>query len=65
VAAGDAIEFLSRDSSGITIDEANRVYAHDRYNRQLLERAIATPALPEEFREYYARRLAAVKNQED
>ena len=64
VTAGDAIELLSRDSKGITIAEAIRVYAHDRYNRELLERAIATPALPEEFRDYYARRLAAVRNQE-
>lgn len=59
VTAGDSIAFVSRDPKGITIAEINRVYAHDRYNRELLEKAIATPALPQEFRDYYARRLAA------
>jgi MOSC domain-containing protein YiiM len=59
VTAGDSIAFLSRDRNGITIAEINRVYAHDRYNRELLEKAIATPALPQEFRDYYAHRLAA------
>jgi MOSC domain-containing protein YiiM len=62
VTVGDSIAFLSREPKGITIAEINRVYAHDRYNRELLERAIATPALPEEFRDYYARRLAAAKS---
>ena len=60
---GDSIAFLSRDRKGITIAEINRVYAHDRYNRELLEKAIATPALPEEFRDYYAQRLAASRGQ--
>jgi len=60
VRAGDSIDFVSRHPRGITIAEINRVYAHDRYNRELLEKAIATPALPQEFRDYYARRLAAI-----
>lgn len=63
VTVGDSMEFLSRVRKGITIAETNRVYAHDRYNRELLEKAIATPALPEEFRAYYARRLAASRGQ--
>jgi MOSC domain-containing protein YiiM len=63
VTVGDSIAFLSRDRKGITIAETNRVYAHDRYNRELLEKAIATPALPEEFRDYYAQRLAASRGQ--
>jgi len=59
VQAGDAIEFLSRDEQGITIHEINQLYAHDRYNRTLLEKAIATPALPKDSRDYFAQRLAA------
>jgi len=60
VAAGDEIAFLSRDPRGITIEEINLLNAHDLYNRTLIEKAVATPALPEEAREYYARRLEAV-----
>jgi MOSC domain-containing protein YiiM len=58
VAAGDSIEFLSHDERGITIEEINRLYSGDRYNRTLLEKAIATPALPEQARDYYMQRLA-------
>lgn len=58
VTAGDSIEFLSRDYSGITIAEINRLYSRDRYNRALIEKAIATPALPEQSRDYYKKRLA-------
>ncbi len=57
VAAGDSFEFLSRAPEGIAIAEMNRLYAEDKYNRELLEKAIATPALPEDWREYLRKRL--------
>lgn len=57
VTAGDTFEVLSREPAGITIAEINRLYARDRYNRFLIDKALATPALPEEMRAYYARRL--------
>jgi MOSC domain-containing protein YiiM len=58
VAPGDALEFLSRAPGGITIEEMNRLIATDRYDRTLLEKAIATPALPEDWREHFSERLA-------
>jgi MOSC domain-containing protein YiiM len=58
VAPGDAPEFLSRAPGGITIEEMNRLIATDRYDRTLLEKAIATPALPEDWREHFSERLA-------
>lgn len=57
VAAGDAFELLSREQDGITISEMNRVLVRDRYNPDLLRKAINTPALPEHWREYFAERL--------
>ena len=57
VATGDAFSFLSRDRESITIAEMNRLFAADKYNRQLLEKAIASPALPESWRDYFAKRL--------
>lgn len=57
VAAGDAFEFLSREPQAITIAEMNRLFSEDKYNRELLEKAIATPALPEDWRDYLAKRM--------
>jgi len=58
VKAGDSFEFRSRDESGITIAEMNRVLVHDRYDPVLLQKAMATLALPQYWQEYFSRRLA-------
>lgn len=58
VTAGDSFEFLSRAPEGISIAEMNRLYAEDKYNSGLLDKAIATPALPEDWREYLQKRLS-------
>jgi len=58
VEAGNSFEFLSRAPEGIRIDEMNRLYAEDKYNVELLNKAIATPALPEDWRDYLRKRLA-------
>jgi len=60
VAAGDSIELISRNEAGITIGEMNRLFVHDRYNRDLLQKAIATAELPESWREYFSPRLKTV-----
>jgi MOSC domain-containing protein YiiM len=57
VGVGDSFEVLSRASDGITIAEMNRLFSRDRYNEDLLRKAIATPALPQDWREYLAPRL--------
>jgi MOSC domain-containing protein YiiM len=58
VEVGNEIELLSQESSGITISEMNHLFADDRYNQELLEKAIATPALPEDWRDYLKKRLS-------
>jgi MOSC domain-containing protein YiiM len=57
VGEGDSFELLSRSEEGITIAEMNRLFVHERYDRDLLQKAIATPALPETWREYFLPRL--------
>ena len=57
VQTGDSFEFLSREPDAISIAEMNRLFFSDKYNRLLLEKAIATPALPEDWRDYLAQRL--------
>jgi MOSC domain-containing protein YiiM len=56
VGQGDSLELISRDHDGITIAEMNRLFVRDRYNRDLLQKAIATDALPETWRDYFVRR---------
>jgi MOSC domain-containing protein YiiM len=57
VQAGDSFQFLSRELHSITIAEMNTLFAEDKYNRDLLEKAIATAALPESWRDYLLQRL--------
>lgn len=54
---GDSIELISRNQGGITIAEMNQLFARDRYNRDLLRKAIATAELPESWHEYFLPRL--------
>jgi MOSC domain-containing protein YiiM len=56
VAAGDSFEFLSRETQAISIAEMNRLFVEERYNVELLEKAVATPALPEDWRDYFVKR---------
>ncbi len=57
VGEGDSFELVSQDREGITITEMNRLFFHEKYNRDLLQKAIATAALPEDWREYLSPRL--------
>ena len=57
VEAGDSFAFLSREPEAVTISEINRLFVDDKYDRDLLEKTIATPALPQNWRDYFVRRL--------
>jgi len=60
VGEGDSFELISRNQDGITIAEMNLLFARDRYNRGLLQKAIATRELPESWRDYFLPRLNRV-----
>jgi len=64
VTAGDSFDLLSREPEAMTIDEMNQLLVRDRYNRAMIEKALATAALPESWRDYFARRLASAGNAE-
>ncbi len=57
VAVEDDFQLLKRSDHGITVAEMNQLFARDRYNLDLLRKAIATEALPEDWREYFSERL--------
>ena len=61
VSAGDFFAFLSRAPQAITIAEMNRLYAEDKYNVDLLNKAIDSPALPEIWRDYLKKRLTGAQ----
>ena len=57
VSAGDTIEPLGRDPGGITVADITRLYAFEKDNRELMQRAMAVAALPESWRDYFAGRI--------
>jgi len=56
VQADDTFEFLSRAPLDITIAEMNRLFVDDKYNQELLNKAMTSPALPEDWRDYFRKR---------
>lgn len=60
VEAGDQFRLLSREPEAMTIAEMNVLFAEDRYNPALLKKALATPALPEDWHDYFQKRLHEV-----
>ena len=57
VGAGDEIELLERNTSGVRVVDVTRLYSSDKENVDLLRRAIATEALPDSWRDYFRKRL--------
>lgn len=57
VGVGDSFELVSQNHDGITIAEMNRLFVREKYNHDLLQKAIATAPLPETWREYFLPRL--------
>ena len=57
VAVDDDFQLLKRNEDGITIAEMNRLFVREKYNQDLLRRAIETAALPADWREYFSERL--------
>jgi MOSC domain-containing protein YiiM len=53
VRVGDALERLSRDSNNITVADVTRLYAFDKDNLKLLNRAVKVEALSASWRDYF------------
>ena len=60
VGAGEAIELLSQDPNRVTVTDIVRLYASDKTNVELLQRAIQVEALPEGWRNHFAEQLYKV-----
>jgi MOSC domain-containing protein YiiM len=59
IAAGDAIQLVPTDRSAIRVPEVVTLYTSRNGGGALLQRALATPALPQSWRDYFQDRLRA------
>ena len=59
VGVGDEFELLHKNASGVTVVEVTRLFSSDKQNVDLLRRAIATEALPDNWRDYFRKRIEA------
>ena len=60
VQAGDEFKLLSTDAQRLTVAEVTRLYSTDKSNVELLEKAVATSALPEKWKDHFSHRLEKI-----
>jgi MOSC domain-containing protein YiiM len=59
VEAGDEVVYDARSSSGVSVAEITRLYAHSRDDIPAMRRAIEAEGLPDVWRSWFNKRLAA------
>ncbi len=59
VGAGDEVELIEKNASGVRVVDVTRLYSSDKRNIDLLQQAVATKALPDNWRDYFRERLIA------
>ena len=64
VGAGDEVELLERNASGVRVVDITRLYSSEKENFDLMRRAIATEALPDSWRAYFLKRIGTLDQQE-
>lgn len=57
VGAGDPIDLVPTDAQAVSVAEVATLYTADAANRDLLQRAVRTAALPEGWRDHFRTRL--------
>src|SRR5215216_601609 len=62
VGAGDEFELTEKNVSGVRVVDVTRLYARDRENVDLMRRAIATEALPNNWRSYFLKRIESLNS---
>lgn len=57
VGVGDKIELIERSNQKVKVSEITQLYSRDKYNVELLRRAVKLEALPESWTSYFQKRL--------
>ena len=65
VGAGDEFQLVGKNASAVRVVDVTRLYSTDKENVDLLRRAIATEALPENWREYLRKHLENLNHGHD
>ena len=60
VRAEDSIELLSREANSLPISDINKLYASDKNDREMLERAVQIKGLSESWRRYFLEQLERI-----
>jgi MOSC domain-containing protein YiiM len=60
VKAGDSIELLSREANTLSISEINKLYASEKNDREMLERAVQIRGMSESWRGYFLEQLQRI-----
>jgi MOSC domain-containing protein YiiM len=64
VGAGDTMELIEKATNSVTVSDVTHLYSKDKYNVELLRRAIATTALTESWREHFQKQLDKLESGE-
>jgi MOSC domain-containing protein YiiM len=59
ITAGDRLAIAARDARGVTVADMIALETADEPDRDLLRRALETPALPESWKRHFRKRFAA------
>ena len=60
VGTGDQFELIEQNEQGVKVSDITRLYARDKENVDLLQRAIQVEALPESWRSHFQKQLERV-----
>jgi MOSC domain-containing protein YiiM len=58
VSVGDELRLIERQQETVTVVDITRLYASEKYDIDLLRKAIAVEALPDSWKEYFEDRLS-------
>jgi MOSC domain-containing protein YiiM len=61
VGAGDEIQLIEKNTSGVSVVDVTRLYSSDKANVDLIRRAIATKGLPDDWKEYLQERIESLE----
>ena len=63
VGAGDEFKLMKKNVSGVRVVDVTRLYSSDKENVDLMRRAIETEALPDNWRNYFLKRIETLNSE--
>jgi MOSC domain-containing protein YiiM len=62
VGVGDPIQLIEEGKDRVRVRDITQLYAREKYNTGLLQRAITAEALPESWKSYFRHRLDKLRS---